>query len=244
MVIPSGFGGSQPGQSRVKPWLLLTSKRTGHPQQSPREGWWGVGSRERGGCHIFPLSLGILRLSPVILRGILWADQRWAASIQKSSCLITSQGVCRVCECVVVFESLDQFVPSLTFLYFKGIFHHPDSLLFINPALYKLMHVLSLPSSQTCIFNWMLFHWDRNKKKNQSINQFIQGKKVCVAGCFYISWMPAVSLVSLATISALLTSDEVMMFYGWIIRPRLILLRQRHYYIDTSIIMCHSYVLE
>lgn len=62
-----------------------------------------------------------------------------------------------VCVCGCIYE-LWPTCAGLTFLYFKDIFYHPGSLLFINPNLYQLIHALLLASSQTCIFNWMLPH--------------------------------------------------------------------------------------
>lgn len=44
------------------------------------------------------------------------------------------------------------------------------------PLCYELIHALLLPSTQACIFNWMLLQEGRKKKR--SINQFILGDKV------------------------------------------------------------------
>lgn len=139
MVIPSAIGVSQPGWSRVKPpfcshqsgWDAIRCNLPERPGE--RVGGWGVRG-EVPGCHILPLSQGILWSRLVILRGILWPNQRWTVPIQNGSCLITSWGVC---VCVWVFWPICANFSPLT-----GIFHHSDSLLFIHSTLFRLIHIL------------------------------------------------------------------------------------------------------
>lgn len=245
MVIPSGIGGSQPGQSRVKPWLLLTSKRTGHPQQSPREGGWAA---ERGEAVIYSLYHWEFYGWVLWFWGEFYGLTKDGQLQFKSGAVSSLPKVCvecacvclwSVCLCLRVWTNLCLALPFFTLkAYFIILTAYCLSILLCTSW---CMCCRSLPLRPAFLIE--CFSTGTETKKNQSINQFIQGKKVCVAGCFYISWMPAVSLVSLATISALLTSDEVMMFYGWIIRPRLILLRQRHYYRMTQVSLCviHTY---
>jgi len=174
MVILKGLRVSQTGWSRVKPSLHSHQRGWAIHSNLPERGrlkgrgvcvvyvcvcvcGGGGGGGGGGGCHIFPLSQRILRFRPAILRGILWADQRWAASIQEQCSHHFRESVWR--RCVV------EFCASFNFSRWKDIFYRPD-LLFINLSLYELIPALLLPSTRTCISNKTLLHGGRKKTIN------------------------------------------------------------------------------
>lgn len=86
------------------------------------------------------------------------------------------RSVCSICVCMCAGVFLE-FVPDSPFFTLKAYFIILTAYCLSIPLCYVLIHALLLPSTQTCIFNWMLLQEGR-KKKDQLINSF-WGTKSC-----------------------------------------------------------------